>query len=276
MPADAAPAFVWVPEVAPPGAMQTLATDDAHYVARVCRAREGDRVTLTDGRGGLARARVVSSGKSVKLEIESFDPGAPLPGGAWVLCGAPEGTRADWLVEKLAELGVAVLQPVDTARATWEARGGRLERWERLATAALRQSQRRHRLEVRAPRPLAEVLDDLPPGSEPAPASAGLSAPASAGVSGGGGRYVADPDGAPAAGIAAPSTGWTVGAVGPAPGFSPEESAALAGAGFRAMALSDGRLRTETAALAWASWWASGRVRPPSSPSGPTADPERS
>jgi 16S rRNA U1498 N3-methylase RsmE len=46
--------------------------------------------------------------------------------------------------------------------------------------------------------------------------------------------------------------------VGPAAGFEDEEWALLKVSGFEPIGLSWNRLRTETAALAWASWWASG------------------
>jgi RsmE family RNA methyltransferase len=45
-------------------------------------------------------------------------------------------------------------------------------------------------------------------------------------------------------------------AVGPAAGFSAEEIRALEDGGFEPVRLAGTRLRTETAALAWAAWWA--------------------
>jgi 16S rRNA (uracil1498-N3)-methyltransferase len=153
---------------------------------------------------------------------------------AWVLCGPPEGERGDWMIEKLAELGVAVLQPIDCERGGWDRMKGRAERWRRLAVAALRQSRRRFLLEILEPLPLAEALAGLPAG---------------------GGRWLGDAAGPAAATIAPAGSGLSVGLLGPAAGFSPSEREAAGRGGFSAMCLSDSRLRTETAALAWACWW---------------------
>jgi len=48
---------------------------------------------------------------------------------AIVACGAPEKDRADWLVEKLAELGVSELQPLECARGGWERFAARRDRF---------------------------------------------------------------------------------------------------------------------------------------------------
>src|SRR6185295_14820976 len=93
--ADAVPAFVWVPEIPPDGA--TLVLDDAtiHHVRRVCRARPGDSVALTDGHGVRAHGALDANGRVV-IATRRIEP-APAP--AVLACGAPEGERADWLIE---------------------------------------------------------------------------------------------------------------------------------------------------------------------------------
>jgi len=150
--------------------------------------------------------------------------------------GPPEGERGDWLVEKLAELGVSVFQPVDCERGRWSAGPGGEARWHRLATAALKQSRRRFRMNVLPARPLAAVAGELP----------------------GGARFLADPGGSPAGGWPPPGVGASIGLVGPSQGLSPAEREFGAGLGFEPIRLSDGRLRAETAAVAWAAWWSGG------------------
>ncbi len=236
LPAEAAPSYLWVPELAE--GTVVLSREESHYLSHVCRARAGDLALATDGRGALARLRVAALGERVRAEVESIeraDPGEARRR-AWILCGAPEGQRGDWLVEKLAELGVETWQPIDCTRATWRATPAVLSRWRRLAVAALRQSRRRHLIEVREPVTLEAAASDLPPGRS---------------------RWLADRRGR--RGVEAPSgPGWVAGAVGPSSGFDDRERAFLAGLGFEPICLSDGRLRTETAAIAWAAWWASG------------------
>jgi len=237
--ADAAPALLYLPELPAVGACVALESAESHYVARVCRARAGERLEATDGRGGRATLRVVDPRGEVRVEVERIEhepPGRP----AWMLCGAPEGERGDWLIEKLAELGISRFVPVETARGAWRRAAGRRERWERLAVAALRQSRRLHRMEIVEPLPLEQALGELPAGGERWLAEAA-------------GEWTAPP------GRAADRAG--IGLVGPSGGLDDEERGRAIEAGFVPLRLSEARLRTETAALAWAAWWASGAPR---------------
>lgn len=233
MPAEAAPSLLVVEDLPGVGRRITLPEDESHYLTRVCRARPGDRVSATDGRGALAALRMVEGGRAAVVEVEACER-SERTRVAWVLSGPPEGERGDWMVEKLAELGVAVFQPLDCERGGWERMRGRAERWRRLAVAALRQSRRRFLLEIREPLPVGQALAGLP----------AL-----------GGRWLGDPAGPAAATMAPPVSGPAFGLIGPSAGLSASERESAAGSGFAAICLSDSRLRTETAALAWACWW---------------------
>lgn len=239
MAADAAPALLYLPRLPEPGSRLELAAADAHYVARVCRARVGERVEATDGRGARAALRLVEVRRGVVVELEAVTC-EPAPRESWLLCGVPEGERADWLVEKLAELGVGRFLPVDVARGRWRVASGRRARWERLAIAALRQSRRVHLMAVEEPVPLQQALASLPAGSS---------------------RWLADASGEVAGRGPAPSgSDPAIGLIGPSSGLDDEERKLALAAGFQPLCLSDARLRTETAALAWAAWWSAGNA----------------
>src|SRR5262245_57351856 len=233
LPADAAPSLLYVEDLPGVGRRVTLREDESHYLARVCRARVGDRVSATDGRGALASVVLIQAGREAVVEVERSERSDPRRT-AWALSGAPEGERGDWMVEKLAELGVSAFQPLDCERGSWEKMKGRAERWRRLAVAALRQSRRRYLLEIRDPAPVADALPLVPSQA---------------------GRWLADPAGPAAAGTPAPVPGLAVGLIGPSAGLSGPEREAALGAGFAPISFSDSRLRTETAAMAWACWW---------------------
>ena len=241
MPAEAAPSLLYVEDLPGVGRRVTLREDESHYLARVCRGRVGDRVSATDGRGALASVVLIQAGRQAVVEVERSERSEPTRS-AWALSGAPEGERGDWMVEKLAELGVTVFQPLDCERGSWEKMKGRTERWRRVSVAALRQSRRRFLLEVREPLPVGAALAALPPES---------------------GRWLADPAGPSAAGMQAPIDGVTVGLIGPAAGLSSGEREIATSAGFSPISFSDSRLRTETAALAWGCWWAAPAVSGP-------------
>jgi 16S rRNA (uracil1498-N3)-methyltransferase len=228
-PAEAAPAYLWLPELPPPGAELLLDREDAHYVTRVCRAAPGESLTATDGRGGLARLTLLSVRGEARARVASRET-APEPEFTAVACGAPEGQRADWLFEKLGELGVREVQPLDTERASWEQFERRRERWTRLAISALRQSMSAWLLEIRPPLSLEDWLPRVGSGYS---------------------RWLADVDG-DAAGERLGVAGPAVAMVGPSEGLADSERRRILGEGFSAIRLAAGRLRTETAAVAWA------------------------
>jgi 16S rRNA (uracil1498-N3)-methyltransferase len=180
---------------------------------------------------------VLEADGRVRVIDRHVEPAAP---GSTIACGVPEGERADWLIEKGAELGVGAFQPIDTARARWRPERSRLERWQRLARAALGQSQGAWLLEVRAPVPWTEFVASIRPGTS---------------------AWLADSAGHE--GLAPARTGvpW-LGAVGPSSGFDEREKEALMAAGFRPIRLSSRRLRTETAAVGLAALWSSTQSEP--------------
>jgi 16S rRNA (uracil1498-N3)-methyltransferase len=231
--ADAVPAFVWVPELPPDDTTLVLDPATLHHVRRVCRARPGDSVALTDGRGTLAHGALDPEGR-VFVTGRRIEPAPPA---ATIACGAPEGDRADWLIEKLAEFGIGAFQPLDTARARWRPERARHDRWERLARAALGQSRGAWLLEVRAPIGWDEFLGSVPPGSA---------------------RWVADPEGTRAVAPTGNGVRPWLGVVGPAAGLDDQEKFGLVTGGFQSISLSSRRLRTETAALGLAALWAAG------------------
>jgi 16S rRNA (uracil1498-N3)-methyltransferase len=244
---DGSPSFVYLPGLAAGGGTIEIAGEEAHYLARVVRVRPGEHVGATDGAGTLATLEILEVGERVRarvLERVTSAAGAELE--LW--CGAPEGDRADWLVEKLAELGVTRLQPVDASRGRWERFAAREKRWERLAVAALRQSRSAHRLQIAPPVTLAAALS-----------AAGATAA----------RWVCRPDGAAAPSVVRALPGRALAAVGPSSGFSSDELNALRDAGFVGVSLASARLRTETAALAVACVWAAaGSGHGPAGPEG--------
>lgn len=234
MAADAAPAFVLIERLPAPGEEVLLDGDAAHYLSRVVRARPGERVTATDGAGRVATLEVIESRPAVRVHGGEHRTLAR-PAERVLLCGAPEGDRADWMVEKLAELGVSRLVLVECERAKWERAEGKLERWGRLAAAALRQSQSAWLMRIEPPLTLRDAL-------------AGADAAAA--------RWVALPGAGSVRLSREDGPSWC--AIGPSPGFSEGEVNLLRESGFAPAGLGPARLRTETAALTVAALWQAG------------------
>jgi 16S rRNA (uracil1498-N3)-methyltransferase len=241
--AEGAPSFVYLPELdAGDESFESredvdslvVGGDEAHYLSRVVRVRPGDRVSASDGRGAIATLEILATGPPLRARVLGLERrGRTATLEVW--CGAPEGDRGDWLVEKLAELGAAVLLPVHFGRGRWERFEARRERWNRLTIAALRQSRSAFRLDVRAPAALDEALSGC--GAARA-------------------RWVCRP-GAPRAGhVPLAVAGRTIAVVGPSSGFTDDELNLMAASAFVPISLAEPRLRTETAAMSVTSLWA--------------------
>ena len=117
------------------GAVRRVCEQDAKRMERVLRLRPGDEVEVADGDGRIWMARVVGGGE-VEL-IESLVEPRPAP--ALVVRLALTGPRSDTAIEKLVELGVEDISPLETAAIKREPR---TVRWQRIAEAAACQAKR--------------------------------------------------------------------------------------------------------------------------------------
>jgi 16S rRNA (uracil1498-N3)-methyltransferase len=205
---------------------------EAHHLAAVCRLRPGDAVCLFNGDGRQFPARVVAVGKKsvTLLAGEPESPPREVGFRLEVAAPLPKGDRAQFLVEKLTELGVTDFVPLQTARSVVHPREAKLDRLQRHVIEASKQCGRNVLLRVH---PLAEWRDYCRRAELPAT------------------RLLADPAGEMDAMHAG---GDVAAAVGPEGGFTVEEVAEARAAGWRLVRLGPRILRVETAALALTVW----------------------
>jgi len=101
------------------GAGMAVALDEgqAHYLLHVLRAKSGNLVSLFNGRDGEWLAQIAQGGKRGVTAscLEQTEPQSETPD-IWLAFAPVKKTPADYLVQKAAELGVSVLQPVFTRR----------------------------------------------------------------------------------------------------------------------------------------------------------------
>jgi 16S rRNA (uracil1498-N3)-methyltransferase len=209
------------------GARLSLPRSEAHHL-RVRRTREGDTLRLVDGRGRVATGVAVGDPGEGQAEIrECRDVPAPAP--LILAVGSGDKDRFAWLAEKCGELGVTDLIPVETERTHSvgaRVRGEHVERLQRCAREAIKQSGAAWAPVVHLPHTLAELV-----ARHPGPV-----------------RWLADPDGSVPPAVA-PAASILV-AVGPEGGFTAAERQQLLQAGFHAVRLGTNTLRFETAAIA--------------------------
>jgi len=123
-----------------------LTDDEAHHAARVLRHKIGDRIVAVDGRGMVYDAKVSRISDSLveaRIVKKRRRPHEPISSIA-VAQGVLKGSRMDYAVEKLTELGVKTIIPFVSARSTVlpDDGGEKAKRWRRISIAAMKQSER--------------------------------------------------------------------------------------------------------------------------------------
>jgi len=278
----------YVDEPLPPaGGVVLLGRDESKHAMKALRLRPGDFLEVCDGVGGVGVGQLIGTEPSeeggrkgardaaaaaVALDAVAT---APFGGPEWhlvVACGGLKGGRADWLVEKSAELGAASLVPLKTERSPTvgpdrgdrkgnKGKGGRGRRdagnaaddgdddddaslsgregrWSRVASAASKQCLRAHALRIEPPLAFDHLLERVRSADVALLAAAG--APPL--------RRVME-ENAERFGKEKRNAGGLL-LVGPEGDFTDEELARLAEAGAVAVGLGPLRLRVETAAVA--------------------------
>jgi 16S rRNA (uracil1498-N3)-methyltransferase len=227
----------------------SLEGSEARHLASVRRLRPGDPVCLFNGDGHEYSAIVVACArKSVELNVAGVaSPQRELPFHLEVAAPLPKGDRAQFLLEKLTELGVAAFVPLRTVRSVVHPGETRLEKMQRHVIEASKQCGRNVLMQVAS---LTQWQDycgrtDLPPI-----------------------RILAHPQSHDDLGTVVPlqPQGLAL-AVGPEGGFTDEEISAAQSHGWRTITLGPRILRVETAAIALTAWASlghpgAGRVNP--------------
>jgi len=152
---------LFVESVLAPGQPVMLAEAQSHYLANVMRLGHGDTLRVFNGAQGEFLTSVSSTTrKAVTLTI-LHQTRAPEPEpDCWLCFALLKRQKTDLVVEKATELGVSVIQPVITART--QADHVNLDRLRAIAVEAAEQCERLMVPEIRAPLPLAKLIQAWP------------------------------------------------------------------------------------------------------------------
>ena len=127
------------------GGMAIMKGRDAEHV-RVLRLRPGEDMIICDGHGTDYKCRLVKADKEqVEAEVLEVVPCPAEPTVAvTVLCGLPKGDRTDYIIQKCVEAGASEIQFFHSDRcvAKPDTPEKKLERWQRIAEEAAKQSGR--------------------------------------------------------------------------------------------------------------------------------------
>ncbi|MDX1442521.1 MAG: 16S rRNA (uracil(1498)-N(3))-methyltransferase [Gammaproteobacteria bacterium] len=207
--------------------------DDAfRHLCKVLRLREGDEVTLFNGRGGEFHGRITAVEKrSATVTIEAGDMIDRSPGLEWQLLQAvSKGDRMDYTLQKSTELGVHSIQPFHAERSVVNLSGDRArkreEHWRGVVRSACEQCGMNRVPEIRELADIREALSRVHAET----------------------RLLLDPRADDS--ISGVEIGNSVALlIGPEGGLSDAEIAAAGDAGFRGIRMGSRILRTETAAV---------------------------
>lgn len=230
------PTFV-LPDIAGAevGARVVLDGDEGHHAAVVRRLAVGEQISLTDGRGAVARCRVAETTKKTLtaevLELRNHPEERPR---LIVVQAIPKGERGELAVEMLTEVGADVIVPWAAARSIARWKGERAEKslakWRSAAREAAKQSRRAWFPEVAD---LASTEDVV-----------ALLAKASVRV------VLHEAASGPLADVPVPGRGEIVIVVGPEGGITDEELEAFSAVGAEPLRLGSSVLRSSTAGVA--------------------------
>jgi 16S rRNA (uracil1498-N3)-methyltransferase len=121
-----------------------LPEGEAHHLRDVLRMKAGDVVELFDDSGAVAEGQIVECSANrvaVTVIAQASQPQVGVP--ITVASAVPKGERAEWMIEKLSELGVSRFVPLATARSVVLPEGkNKRDRWARIAIEAAKQSRR--------------------------------------------------------------------------------------------------------------------------------------
>lgn len=212
----------------------TLGDAEAHHLLHVMRAKAGQRVTLFDGSGAEFDAEIAKCGRSdVEVRVlERRVVDRELPFELIVGVSLPKGDRQKWLVEKLTELGVTEVVPLETERGVAQPTDSALERLSRSVIEAAKQCGRNGLMQI----------------AKPGAWGAWVTQASESDCR----RWIAHPGGDAMASCNVAQPIATRIAVGPEGGFTDAEVAAALAVGWQTVALGPRILRVETAAVALA------------------------
>jgi 16S rRNA (uracil1498-N3)-methyltransferase len=139
-----------------------LSDTDARHVRNVLRLTTGTPLELFDDVGGVATGQIVALDPRVVVrvnEVRSVSRSTPR---ITIASAIPKGERADWMIEKLSELGCDRFLPLAASRSVVLPEGkNKRERWIRIATESAKQSRRRGVMSIDALTSVGQALTTI-------------------------------------------------------------------------------------------------------------------
>jgi 16S rRNA (uracil1498-N3)-methyltransferase len=139
-----------------------LDPEESHHALKVIRVSPSDEIIVTDGSGSVARCSVAIEGGVVEAVVLESSRHRHAQPELVVYQGAGKSNKADDVIERVAELGVAEARVYNSQRSVvrWDDRKKqRLERrWQSIARSAAKQSRNPWMVRTGPPLSWAELV----------------------------------------------------------------------------------------------------------------------
>jgi 16S rRNA (uracil1498-N3)-methyltransferase len=210
-----------------------LEGDEAKHLAQVLRIQTDQWITVFDGLGNYAEAKVLSVTKQrIDLMLDLAESKeTPLPE-ITLAQAIPKGKNMDWIIQKAVELGVSKIQPLVTRHTIVSPGDQKAEKWRRTALEACKQCAQFTIPVIEDPLLFSEWI------AQPDPSETKIIASLAESPRNFRDTLTAHPD----------LASITI-LIGPEGDFSPQETAHALNAGFIPVTLGDLVLRVETATM---------------------------
>ena len=142
-----------------------LNAEDAGHALRVLRLEVGDEVELVCAPSRyLAQIDAAENGE-VRLRVTEKLRDTEAATRITLYQGLPKADKMEWIIQKSTELGAAAVAPVAMSRCVVKLEGKdaakKTERWQKIAREAVKQCARVHAPEVKLPRKLSAMKEEL-------------------------------------------------------------------------------------------------------------------
>ena len=127
------------------------------------RLADGEQVEVFDDAGQVAAGVLRYRGATVvAIDVAEVTKPVARTFSLTIAAAVPKGERADWMIEKLSELGVDMFVPLGAARSVVLPEGrNKHERWMRIATESAKQSRRMGTMQIGRLTPVNTAIQQL-------------------------------------------------------------------------------------------------------------------
>ena len=137
--------------------------EEQQHIVKVLRMRDGEEISVTDGKGNLANGKLVFEGKKVSLDIKEIKKNLPDFSPKLHIAIAPTKNidRIEFFLEKATEMGISEVTLIQTEKT--ERKILNIEKLRKQSIAASKQSLRFHFPVINDLMKLSDFIKNLDP-----------------------------------------------------------------------------------------------------------------